>query len=58
MDRIKELETQLKAAEYAAKFNYEGWQQEMKRSAEKSICNCCGKPLGRACPSCQRALES
>ena len=32
MRRIDELETKLKAAEFAAKFNYDGWQQEIERS--------------------------
>ena len=30
------LETKLKAAEYAAKVNYDGWQQEMARSAAEN----------------------
>ena len=33
MDSIKSLETRLKAAEYAAKVNYDGWQQEMARKS-------------------------
>lgn len=33
MNRIKELETKLKAAEYAAKVNYDGWQQEIARNS-------------------------
>ena len=36
MKRIEELATQLKAAEYAAKFNYDGWQQEIARSGERA----------------------
>lgn len=33
MERIKVLETKLKAAEYAAKLNYDGWQQEIARKS-------------------------
>ena len=29
---IEELEAQLKAAEYAARTNYEGWKQEVERN--------------------------
>ena len=35
MERIEELETQLKAADYAAKFNYDGWQQELQRNGKR-----------------------
>lgn len=33
MKRIEELEAALSAAEFAAKHNWEGWQQEIKRRA-------------------------
>ena len=35
MKQIKFLETKLKAAEYAAKINYDGWQQEIARNWRK-----------------------
>lgn len=46
MESIASLEARLKAAEYAARVNWDGWQQELARKGARSVSNGHQPPQG------------